>query len=163
MSVLWAMAVFAVSNAEVLSSEYRAVTIETGQRRLFQVPNLGTVTGASGRCLEEGLDTEGFDTLWVEAQCSGIRTVIAWKKDGTRIHLMACGEDTEKRPPDLLKLRQKVQSELKGSKSMTACIRNGRVELWGWFINEADGALAEALQKRHERVRSFVEKLKVNE
>ena len=147
--------------AELLTGEYRAVTIEVGQRRQFRVQKLETITGSSGRCLEEGIDLEEPDSIWIEASCSGVRTSLVWKKDGTRVHVMACGEEVENRNPALFKLRQKVQSELKGLKSATACVRNGRVEVWGWFTTEEEGKQLAAMEKKHglEQLRSFAEKL----
>lgn len=151
--------------AETLSGEYRAVTIEVGSRKQFQVPRLETITGSSGKCLEEGMDSELVDAIWIEASCSGVRTSLVWKKDGTRMHVMACAEEVEARPPALLKVRQKLQAELKALKSVTACVRNGRVELWGWYRSEAEGAQVAAIVKRHglDEVRSFVEKLEGTE
>lgn len=147
--------------AEVLSGEYRAVTIEVGQRRQFRVPKLETVTGSSGRCVEEGVDLEEPDSIWIEASCAGVRTSLVWKKDGTRVHVMACAEEVENRNPATLKLRQKVQGELKQLKSVTACVKNGRVELWGWAANETEFSQVAALEKKHgmDQVRSFVEQL----
>lgn len=146
---------------ETLTGEYRAVTIEVGQRRQFQVPKLETITGSSGRCLEEGMDMEVPDAIWIEASCSGVRTSLVWKKDGSRVHVMACGEEVENRPANLFKLRQKLDKDLKAIKSVTACVRNGRVELWGWYKTEAEGKQVLAIVKKHglEEVRNFVEKL----
>ncbi len=158
-SLLW------LGAAEILSGEYRAVTVEVGQRRQFRVPKLETVTGSSGRCVEEGMDSEEYETIWIEASCSGVRTSLVWKKDGTRVHVIACAEEVENRSPVMLKLRQKLQGELKQLKSVTACVRNGRVELWGWFRTDAEGAQVSALEKKYglESVRSFVEKLPAEE
>lgn len=146
---------------EVLTGEYRAVTIEVGQRKQFRVQKLESVTGSSGRCLEEGLDGDEPETIWMEASCSGVRTALVWKTDGTRVHVMACGEDAEKRSPELLKARQKVDKDLKGLKSVTACVRNGRVELWGWVKTETELNQIKALEKKYglDVVRNFVEKL----
>jgi hypothetical protein len=150
-----------VVSAETLSGDYRAVTIEVGSRKQFQVPKLETITGSSGRCLEEGMDMEVPDAIWIEASCSGVRTSLVWKKDGTRVHVMACGEEIENRPPALYKLRQKLQNDLKAMKSVTACVRNGRVELWGWYRTDAEAAQLAAIVKKHglDEVRSNVEKL----
>ncbi len=158
---LLVVALLSLSAAELLSGDYRAITLEVGQRRQFRVPKLETVTGSSGRCVEEGMDSEEPDAIWIEASCSGVRTSLVWRKDGTRVHVMACAEDPETRTPAQLKLRQKVQGELKQSKAVTACVRNGRVELWGWFRTEAEGAQVAAVEKKYglEQVRSFVEKL----
>lgn len=150
-----------LSAAEVLSGEYRAVTIEVGSRKQFRVPKLETVTGASGRCLEEGMDIEENESIWIEASCSGVRTSLVWKSDGTRIHVMACGEEVEGRDPTLFKLRQKLQGELKAHKSVTACVKNGRIELWGWVKGETDAAQVKALEKKYSPVRSFVEMMEL--
>lgn len=123
---------WALGAAEQLGTvRYRAVTIEPNKRLTFRVSELEKVTAASGRCVEEGMDLDEPETFWLEASCSGVRTTFAWKKDGTRVHVMACAEDA-KRAPALVKLRQKVQGELKAFKSVTACVRGNRVEVWGW-------------------------------
>jgi hypothetical protein len=49
MKPLALFALMSLNAVEVLSGEYRAVTLETGQRRIFRVPNLETITGSSGR------------------------------------------------------------------------------------------------------------------
>ncbi|MFZ5439560.1 MAG: hypothetical protein ACOZQL_06110 [Myxococcota bacterium] len=164
MKPLLVVALLSLSAAEVLSGDYRAVTIEVGQRRQFRVPKLETITGSSGRCLEEGMDQEEPEAIWIEASCAGVRTSLVWKKDGARVHVMACAEDPEGRTPAQLKLRQKVQGELK-LKSTTACVRNGRVELWGWYRTDAEGAQLAALEKKYglEQVRNFTEKLHLEE
>lgn len=148
-------------SAELLSGDYRAVTLEVGQRQQFRVPRLETITGSSGRCLEEGLDSEEPDTIWIEASCAGVRTSMVWKKDGKRVHVMACAEDAQTRSPALLKLRRQVQAELKGLKTVAACVRNGKVELWGWVKSEPESALLKALEKKHglDQVRSYAEKI----
>lgn len=135
--------------AEVISGEYRAVTLESGQRRHFRVPNLETITGSSGRCVEEGMSGSEPDTIWIEAACSGVRTSLAWKKDGTRVHVMVCAEDLETRTTEQLKFRQKIEKELKSLKTVTACVRNGRVELWGWVKTASEQAQLDALVKKH--------------
>lgn len=154
-----------LSSAELLTGDYRAVTMEVGQHRQFRVPKLETITGSSGKCLEEGMDSEEPDSIWIEASCAGVRTSLVWKKDGTRVHVMACAEDPETRTPALLKLRQKVQGELKGSKSVTACVRNGKIELWGWVKTEAEAAQLTALEKKYglESLRSYAEKLQAED
>lgn len=164
MKPLLALSLLSLAAAEVLSGEYRAVTLEVGQRRQFRVPKLETVTGSSGRCVEEGMDHEEPEAIWIEASCAGVRTSLVWKKDGTRVHVMACAEEVEGRTPAQLKLRQKVQGELK-QKSVTACVRNGRVELWGWYRTDAEGAQLAALEKKYglDQLRSFAEKLHVEE
>lgn len=154
------LAVLLMGAAEVLQAglEYRAVTLDPTERRRFRVVNLETVTGSSGRCVEEGMDSEEPDTFWVEASCAGIRTSLAWRKDGTRIHVMACAEP-EERTKAQVALRKKLQGDLKAFKSVTACVRNGRVELWGWVKSEADKKKMTALEAKYglDAVRSFVE------
>lgn len=154
-----------LSSAELLTGDYRAVTMEVGQHRQFRVPKLETITGSSGKCLEEGMDSEEPDSIWIEASCAGVRTSLVWKKDGSRVHVMACAEDPETRTPALLKLRQKVQGELKGSKSVTACVRNGKIELWGWVKTDAEAAKLTALEKKYglESLRSYAEKLQAED
>jgi len=162
--LLW-VSLLSLNAAELLSGDYRAITLEVGQHRQFRVPKLETVTGSSGRCVEEGVDSEEPESIWIEASCSGVRTSMVWKKDGSRVHVMACAEDPGTRTPAMLKLRQKVQNDVKSLKSVTACVRNGRVELWGWFKTAAEGAQVTALEKKYglESVRSFVEKLEGEE
>lgn len=164
-AALGVVALLSLSSAELLTGEYRAVTLEVGQHRQYRVPGLETVTGSSGRCIEEGMDSEEPEAIWLEASCSGVRTSLVWKKDGTRVHVMACAEDPQTRTPAQLKLRQKVQGELKASRTVTACVRNGRVELWGWVRTDAEGAQLAALEKKHglEQLRSFAEKLQTEE
>ena len=159
------VALLSLSAAELLSGDYRAVTLEVGNHRQYRVPGLETITGSSGRCLEEGMDSEEPDSIWIEASCAGVRTSMVWKKDGTRVHVMACAEDPQTRTPALLKLRQKVAAELKASKSVTACVRNGKVELWGWVKTEAEAAQIAALEKKHglDSVRSYAEKIQSEE
>jgi hypothetical protein len=165
MKVLQIAALFTLGAAELLQGDYRAVTMEVGQHRQFRVPKLETITGSSGRCLEEGMDSEEPDSIWIEASCAGVRTSMVWKKDGSRVHVMACAEDPETRTPALLKLRKKVESELKGSKSVAACVRNGKVELWGWVKTNAEGALIASIEKKYglDQVRSYAEKIQAEE
>jgi len=156
----------AAGATEVLQGiEFRAVTLEPGQRRSFRVPTLERVTGTSGACIEEGVDTDADETFWLLATCGGVRTTLVWRADGKRIHVMACAEDEKNRPAAMVKLRQKVQLELKGSKQQTACVRNGRVELWGWASSAAEKAHLDALETRYgeAQVKSFVEVLEVEE
>lgn len=147
--------------AEPLTGDYRAITLEVGQRRQFRVQRLETVTGSSGRCVEEGMDSEEPESIWIEASCGGVRTSLVWRKDGTRVHVMACAEDPETRTAEQLRLRQRVEKELKGLKSVTACVRGGRVELWGWVQTDAEAAQLKALEKRFglDAVRNFAERL----
>lgn len=130
------------------TTRYRAVTLEPSQRRMFRVADLERVTAASGRCVEEGMDVDEPETFWLEASCSGVRTTFAWKKDGSRVHVMACAEDV-RRQPALVKLRQKVQGELKAYKAMTACVRGNKVELWGWALSPKEREVAAALEAKH--------------
>ena len=159
------LAVLSMSAAELLTGEYRAVTLEVGQHRQYRVAKLETVTGSSGRCIEEGMDSDEPDAIFIEANCSGVRTSLVWKTDGTRVHVMACAEDPTTRTPAQLKLRQKVQSELKGSKTVTACVRNGKVELWGWMMSDAEAVNLAGLEKKYglDQVRNFAERLQTEE
>lgn len=161
--LLGGLAVLLMGAAEQLTGEYRAITLEVGQRRQFRVAKLETVTGSSGRCIEEGLDSEEAEAIFVEASCAGVRTALVWKTDGTRVHVMACAEDPETRTAEQLKLRRTVEGQLKALKSVTACVRNGRVELWGWVRTDAEAAQLKALEKRFgiDSVRSFAERLEV--
>ena len=164
-NVLAVLASLWLGSAELLSGDYRAITMEVGQHRQFRVPRLETITGSSGRCLEEGMDSEEPDSIWIEATCGGVRTTMVWKKDGSRVHVMACAEDPETRTPALLKLRKKIEGELKGSKTVAACVRNGKVELWGWVKTDAEGALMASLEKKYslDQVRNFAEKIQAEE
>jgi hypothetical protein len=152
-----------LSGTEVIDGTYRAVTLEPHEHRAFRVPGLETVTASTGRCIEEGMESDQVQTLFLEATCGGVRTTLAWRKDGVRVHLMACAE-ADDRPAPLVALRKTVQAELKalkGVKTMTACVRNGRVELWGWTASPEDLQKLTQLEKKHglESVRSFVEAL----
>jgi len=152
-------------SAEVLQGvTHRAVTLEPGERRTFRIPQLEKVTASSGRCIEEGMDSEEPDTLFVSGACSGVRTALAWRRDGVRIHVMACAED-EKRPAALVSLRKVVQGELKAWRSATACVRNGRVELWGWVKSPEELRQVAALEAKYgtERVRNNVELAELEE
>jgi hypothetical protein len=159
--LLGGLAVLFMGAAEQLTGEYRAVTLEVGQRRQFRVAKLETVTGSSGRCIEEGLDSGEAETLFIEASCAGVRTSLVWKTDGTRVHVMACAEDPGTRTDEQLKLRRTVEGQLKALKTVTACVRNGRVELWGWIRTDAEAAQLKALEKRFgiDSVRSVAERL----
>ncbi len=158
---------FATAAALVLSGapdlgddRYRAVTLEPLERKAYRVKNLDEVTGASGRCVREGVDaTDGFETFWVQADCGGLRTTMVWKKDRTRMHVMVCAEDEEGRNDTLVAQRKRVAAEVKGFRAVTACVRNGRVELWGWVFTEADLKKLNKLVAKHQfdTVRSFVE------
>ena len=127
----------AAAGPEVLKGvRYRAVTLAHDERKQFKIPDVDRLTASTGLCLEESLDVEETGTLIITASCAGVRTSMVWLKDGTRIHMLACAEDPVLNP-ELKKLRLKLQGELKAWKSATACVRNGRVELWGW-IEEPD-------------------------
>lgn len=162
--VLLAMPLLFLGSAEVLKEDYRAVTLEPGGRARFRVPNLEYVTGSSGRCIEEGMDSEEPETFFLEASCAGVRTSLAWKKDGTRVHVMACAEP-EERTAEQVKLRKVLQGQVKAWKSVTACVKNGRVELLGWVKTAADKKKMGALEAKYglDRVRSFVELIEVTE
>lgn len=128
------VALICLGAAEPLGSvRYRAVTLDPAQRKFFRVVDLEKVTAASGRCVEEGMDVDETETFWLEATCGGIRTTLAWKRGGERIHVMACAED-DKRTPANVKLRQKLQNELKTYRAATACVRGDHVEMWGWAL-----------------------------
>jgi hypothetical protein len=150
-SVVWA-------EPEALEGEYRAITLEANEHRVFAVADLEKVTGSTGRCVDEGNAIGEENSFWVEATCSGLRTVMVWKKNGQRMHLMVCAEG-ENANPERLKLRKKLQTELKTYKSLTPCVRNGKVELWGWVATEADRKKLAALETKHgpASVRNFVE------
>ncbi|MCA2981825.1 MAG: hypothetical protein INH41_05925 [Myxococcaceae bacterium] len=156
-----ALALVVLAGAEPLGpARFRAVTLEPGQRRSFRVERLEKVTAASGRCVEEGLDVDEPETFWLEASCSGVRTTLAWRRDGSRVAVLACAED-EKRAPALVKRRQKLQAELKALKGVTACVRNGTVELWGWALTPTEAGQVAALARRlgEEQVTNKVELL----
>ena len=128
---------------------YRAVTFEPNERRLFRVPQLERVTGASGTCIEEILDAGETETLTLQSSCAGLRTAMVWRRDASRVHLMVCAEDAE-RSASLVKTRKSVQQALVTAKvrSATACVRNGRVELHGWALTAAEKKQIDAVQKR---------------
>lgn len=135
---------------EVLQGvRYRAVTLAHGERKSFKIPDVDRVTGSSGACLEETLDLEETQTLVITASCEGMRTSMVWLKDGTRIHMLACSEGAAV-PPALKKLRTKLQGDLKKWKSATACVRNGRVELWGWVEQPEDKDKIAALAGKYD-------------
>ena len=144
---------------EVLKNlRYRAVTLAHAERKQFKIPDVERLTASSGLCLEETLDVEETQTLIISATCEGVRTSMVWLKDGTRIHMLACAEGNVL-SPELLKLRKKLQVELKPWKSATACVRNGRVELWGWVENtEAQEKISKIARKyEYEKVANKVE------
>ncbi len=163
--LLGVVTLLSLGSAELLSGDYRAVTMEVGQHRQFRVPKLETITGSSGRCIEEGMDSEEPDAIWIEASCAGVRTSLVWRKDGSRVHVMACAEDPETRTPAQLKLRKQIERDLKGSKTVAACVRNNKVELWGWVKTDAEATLIASLEKKYglESLRSFAEKIQSEE
>jgi hypothetical protein len=161
----WAAATVLLSAAaawagpEVLKNiRYRAVTLAHEERKQFKIPDVERLTASSGMCLEETLDVEETQTLIIGATCEGVRTSMVWLKDGTRIHMLACAEGAMLNP-DLKKLRMKLQSELKPWKSATACVRNGRVELWGWVEEKSDQEKIAKIANKHayEKVANKVE------
>lgn len=163
MKRLWALGLclcgaLAWAGPEVLVNvRFRAVTIPYEENKSFKVPGVERITAASGACLEETLDVEETQTLIITAACEGVRTTMVWLKDGTRIHMLACGEDREPKP-ELKKLRAKLQTEMKAWKSATACVRNGRVELWGWVEKQEDKDKIVAIAQKHgEKVLDKVE------
>ncbi len=151
--------------AEVLQNvAYRAVTLEPGERKSFRVPTLERVNATSGSCVEEGMELDEAETFWLQATCGGVRTALVWRADGRRVHVMACAEDAAARPAHLVKLRVKMQAELK-SKQQTACVRNGRVELWGWASTAEEKGRLDALERKlgEDKVKNFVEVLEATE
>jgi hypothetical protein len=145
------------------SQPYVAVTLAPKERMTFLVPALETVTGSTGRCLVEGVATNevhATPAIFVEASCSGVRTSIVWRKDKKRIALRACAED-EFATTVQKQLRKQVQTALKDLKSVTACVYNGHVELWGWAKDEATLKRVQAMESKYgyERVQNKVETL----
>lgn len=138
---------------------YRAVTFEPGQHRQFRIPQMERVTGASGDCIEETLDSGEMETLSLQSSCAALRTAMVWRRDGSRVNLMVCAESAE-RSPALVKLRRSVSQALQSAKlkGATACVRNGQVELWGWALTEQELKTVVALERRFgSSVRSHVE------
>lgn len=154
----WVVLWLVVAGSELITNRHRAVTLEPGERKSFRVPDVETFTGGTGRCIEESVDSDEADSISLTAVCSGLRTTLAWKKGGTRVHIMACAEGDE-RPAALLSLRKTLQAELR-LRSVTACVRNNRVELWGW-AEANDLPRFQAMEKKYgrDKVRSYVELL----
>ena len=125
---------------------YRAVTLEPNERRRFTVPGLERVTGSTGACVEEGTDQELPDTFFLQASCGGVRTTTVWRSGGKRVWVLACAED--ERTPALLAVRRALQRELAGLRAVTACVRRGHVELWGWVANEKEREKVAAAVRR---------------
>jgi hypothetical protein len=142
--VLW----LSLGNAEVLATPWRAVTLEAGQELRFRVQKLERVTGSSGKCIEEGRNGDEPEEFILSATCPGVRTTMVWKTDGSRLNVMACAEG-DPPPPNLLKLRKQLQAEVRAWKSVTACVRNGHVELWGWVLKPAELEKLKALELKH--------------
>ncbi len=140
----------ALGNAEVLVTPWRAVTLESGQALTFRVSKLERIAGSAGKCIEEGLSGDEPEQFTLSASCAAVRTVMVWRTDGSRLNVLACAEG-DPPPPALLRLRQKVQGEVRGWKSVTACVRNGHVELWGWVLKPLDLEKVKALEAKHGR------------
>ena len=142
----------------LIGTRFRAVTLGFEERKQFKIPGVERITAASGACLEESLDVEETQTLILTASCEGVRTSMVWLKDGTRIHMLACAEAADVKP-QLKKLRVQLQNELKAWKSATACVRNGRVELWGWVEKQSDKERITRLSEKYgsEKVADKVE------
>ena len=145
-AALTVFATAALAQESLLGPQYRALTLEPKEQRVVPVPGLEKVTGASGQCIEE--EVSGDDALTLVATCPGVRTTMAWLKDGSRVHVMACAEGAE-RPPALLARRKKAQADLKSIKGVTACIRSGRLELLGWTLDKAERAAVARVAKKH--------------
>ena len=136
----------ALGQESLIGPQYRAFTLEPKERRVVPVPGLERVTGASGMCIEEELVE--FSSLTLVASCPGVRTTLAWLKDGARMHFMACAE-ADDRPAELVARRKKVQAELKGIKGVTACIRARRIELLGWALDKKERAAVAKVARKH--------------
>jgi hypothetical protein len=132
---------------EKVTGRYRALTLDPGERRELYVPGLDRVTASSGQCLEEGMVIETVGMMWIQASCAGVRTSLAWLKDGKRVHVMVCAED-ETRTDAAVKLRKKAQGEVKAWKGITACIRGQEVHLLGWAQTPAEQQKVAAVAKR---------------
>ncbi len=140
------------------TAQFRAVTLTPGQVKAFVIPGLERVTGSSGACVEEATPSDAFETISVKATCGGLRTSFAWRKDGTRVHLLVCAEE-DPRSKRLVALKGKVAAQLK-SKLLTACGRNGQVEVHGWARSAEEKERLEKLgAKEVGRVKSYVELL----
>ena len=137
----------ALADGEVLAGTFRAVTLNPGERKLFSAKGLERVTGSSGRCVEEGMQSDTFDTLYLEATCDGVRILMAWVQGAERFHILACAE-SEERSKESVKLREKVQKELKAMKTVTACVRAKQVVLLGWAMSPDEKAKVVAVQKK---------------
>ena len=159
---LWLIAATAWAGPEVLKGvRFRAVTLAHEERKQFKIPDVERLTASSGMCLEETLDVEETQTLIISASCEGVRTSMVWLKDGTRIHMLACAEGPVLKP-ELKKLRTKLLGELKKWKSATACVRNGRVELWGWALEPDDKDRIAAIASKYD-VEKVVNKVELVE
>jgi hypothetical protein len=136
----------AFAQDSLIGPQYRAYTLDPKERKIVAVPGLERVTGASGQCIEEELSE--FQSLTLVATCPGVRTTLAWLKDGARMHFMACAEGDD-RPAELVTKRKKLQAELKAIKGVTACIRARRIELLGWSLDKQEKAKVAQLAKKH--------------
>lgn len=159
MRLLFVVPLLTLGSAELLTVEYRAITMSKDEHRTFRVVGLETVTGSTGRCLQEGMDTEEPETFFIHAECAAVRTSLVWLKGGKRLHVMACAEEDP--PKEALALRKKLSAELKNEKSVTACVHDGRVQLVGWAAKPELKARMQALEKRYgyEKVKDAVELL----
>ena len=154
------VALMLLAQAETLDVEFRAVTLAVNERRVFHVPHLDRVTGSTGRCVAEGLDSAETQSFWVQGLCSGMRTVMVWKKNGRRMHLLTCveGDDASS---DVTQNRNAISNELKAMRSVTVCARNGRIEVWGWTQTPKEMDRINAILTKYDRssVRNFVERI----
>jgi hypothetical protein len=135
------------ADPETLTTRFRALTLNPGERRELRVPGLDRVTASSGNCLEEGVAPEAVETMFIATSCAGVRTSIVWLSNGKRVQVLFCAED-ESRSAKAVKLRQKAQGQVKGSKSVTACVRGGEVHLLGWAQTPAEKQKLAAVAKK---------------
>ncbi|MBL8949928.1 MAG: hypothetical protein JNK82_04065 [Myxococcaceae bacterium] len=148
--VLSASAAWA-AEPELLTGRYRALTLNPNERRELKAVGLERVTGSSGRCLEEGMALDSVHTMFVEAKCASVRTSMAWLDNGKRIHVLVCAED-ESRPAATVKKRQKVQTELKAWKGVTACVQGNEIHLLGWVQNASEREKLAGIARKHDLV-----------
>jgi hypothetical protein len=134
-------------DAEELTGRYRAVTLNPNERREMHAKGLDRVTAASGACIEEGLSADNPDTLFMQANCPGVRTSIAWLQHNVRVHILICVE-SEDREKAQVKLRQKAQKELKAWRGITPCVRGNEVHLLGWAATPAERTTLGAMAKK---------------
>jgi hypothetical protein len=137
-SALLAVALLTLgTEPENLTGRYRALTLNPGERRELHALGLERVTGASGACIEEGMSSDSVETMFVQANCSSVRTTIAWLQKSVRIHILICAEG-EEREAALVKQREKAQREFKAWKGVTVCVRGPEVQLLGWAASPAE-------------------------